>query len=221
VASLARFEEELARALEGVPGLRISPEAIQAMAALDAMLVRWSAKFDLVGFRSAEERIRRYFAEPLAATLRLGDPAAALDIGSGGGSPALPLALCRRPLRFTLLEPRRRRALFLEEAVRELGLENVSVRSERFERCEREEAFGLVTTRGVRLKESWLEEVTKCLRPGGRFLWFSGESRLHEAAAVLSRRAGIRLQGPERLLPGGDGRLLVVEKGASGGECST
>jgi 16S rRNA (guanine527-N7)-methyltransferase len=214
VSSRARFEEELARALEGVPGLRIPPEAIEAMAALDAMLVHWSGKLDLVGFRSPEERIRRYFAEPLAASLQLGTPAEALDIGSGGGSPALPLALCLRRLRFTLMEPRRKKAFFLEEAVRHLGLENVDVRPERFERCERERAFDLVTTRGVRLSVSGLDEVTKCLRRGGRFLWFSGEARLSGAAAGLSRRAEMRLWGPERLLPGGEGRLLVVEKAA-------
>ena len=98
--------------------------------------------------------------------------------------------------------------------MRHLGLENVAVRPERFETCERQGGLDLVTTRGVRLSASGLDEVTKCLRPGGRFLWFSGEARLSGALADLSRRAEMRLLGPERLLPSGEGRLLVVEKAA-------
>jgi 16S rRNA (guanine527-N7)-methyltransferase len=225
VASHAGFEDELARALEELPGLSIPPAAIDAMAALDAMLVRWSAKLDLVGFGSAEDRVRRYFAEPLAASPWFGTPGPkggeALDIGSGGGSPALPLALLSSSVRWTLLESRRRKALFLEEAARLLGLENVSVRAERFVRCSRRGAFARVTTRGVRLSASGLEEVTNCLRPGGRLLWFSSESRLREAARALSPRVELRVQGPERLLSSGGGRLLVVERAAGAGECST
>jgi 16S rRNA (guanine527-N7)-methyltransferase len=222
VSTRAPFEEELSRALAGVPVPRIPPEAIEAMAALDRMLVRWSEKLDLVGFRSPAERVRRYFAEPLAAIpwLENGGPEA-LDIGSGGGSPALPLALCHRRKRWTLLESRRRKALFLEEAARALGLDNVAVRSERFTRCAEEGAFDLITTRGVRLSPGALAEVTRCLGPGGRLLWFSGEARLREAALSLSRRAGLRARGPSRLLPGGDARLLVVEREPFPGECST
>lgn len=207
------FEEELRLSARGVLSDRadLTPRIVLQLEALDRLLVRWSAGLDLVGFRTPEERIRRYFAEPLAASTSLPLEGRALDIGSGGGSPGLPFAIVRSGLDFTLLEPRRKRRLFLEEATRELGLENVEVREERFERGA---AFGLaaVSTRGVRLSPEDLDAIVESLSNGGRFLWLGGASRLREAAAGLAGRRGVRVLGPTPLLPGSDARLLVLER---------
>jgi len=51
----------------------------------------------------------------------------AVDLGSGAGLPGIPLAIALPAVPFTLIEPKRRRAAFLELAVESLGLENVSV----------------------------------------------------------------------------------------------
>ncbi|HEY7698883.1 MAG TPA: RsmG family class I SAM-dependent methyltransferase, partial [Vicinamibacteria bacterium] len=149
-------------------------------------------------------------AEPLAASAWLPVSGTALDIGSGGGSPALPFAIVRPALSWTLLEPRRRRRLFLEEAARELRLSNVRILEERFGG----EATGTdrtaISMRGVRLSHAELERATRALSEGGRFLWLSGEERLREGAAWLESRPGLRIEGPVRLLPGSEARLLIV-----------
>jgi 16S rRNA (guanine527-N7)-methyltransferase len=49
------------------------------------------------------------------------------DIGSGGGLPGIPVAIARPELAVHLIEPRARRAAFLEWSVQELGLDNVHV----------------------------------------------------------------------------------------------
>lgn len=56
-----------------------------------------------------------------------GGPIDVLDIGSGAGLPGIPLAILRQDARFVLLEPKRRRAAFLELAVERLALSNVTV----------------------------------------------------------------------------------------------
>jgi 16S rRNA (guanine527-N7)-methyltransferase len=207
------FEEELRLALGGAAPSALSPEVRVRLGTLDRLLLHWSAKLDLIGFKTEPERIRRYFAEPIVASTWLPREGRAIDIGSGGGSPGLPFAILRPELSWTFLEPRLRRRLFLEEAVRELHLENVIVSEERFADTPgvgRE--LAAISSRGVRLTRRDLDAVARALSVGGRFLWLSGEERLREAEKWLNVRPGLSLNGPELLLPGSDAWLLVVSR---------
>ena len=207
------FEEDLRRAVLGAEPSDLPPDTYSRLEALDRLLRRWSSKLDLIGFKTEEERIRRYFAEPLAASEALPRKGRALDIGSGGGSPGLPFAIVRPELSWTLLEPRLRRRLFLEEASRELGLENVLVREERFASALRLASgtdLAAISTRGVRLSRPEIEKVVDALSTGGRFLWLGGADRLRETAEWLASRPGLTVENPRLLLSGSDARLLLV-----------
>ena len=103
---------------------------------LDALVTKFDRAAGLTSFRSSEERIRRYFAEPLAALNWAPEGGLAIDIGSGGGSPALPMAIARPMLEWVLVEANGRKAIFLEEAVRALGLERIRVYRGRYEAME-------------------------------------------------------------------------------------
>lgn len=209
------FEDDLRLALGGAAPSGLLPEIYSSLATLDRLLLHWSAKLDLIGFKTERERIRRYFAEPLAASRWLPRGGRALDIGSGGGSPGLPFAIVRPELSWTFLEPRLRRRLFLEEAVRELRLENVLVSEERFARTLRPATgrdLAAVSSRGVRLTRPDLDTVRKALSVGGRFLWLSGEDRLRDAEEWLGAWPGFSVDGPKVLLPGSDARLLIVTR---------
>ena len=91
-----------------------------------AELVRlWSPRLDLVSTKDLDRFEERHLADCLRACA-LTDAApegAAVDVGSGAGLPGIPLAIAGRPRPWRLLEPRRRRAGFLEEVVRELRLD--------------------------------------------------------------------------------------------------
>lgn len=208
------FEEDLRLALGDAAPPDLPPGAYSRLEALDGLLFRWSAKLDLIGFRTKAERSRRYFAEPIAASFWLPDAGRALDIGSGGGSPGLPFAIAKPELSWTLLEPRLRRSLFLEEAVRELQLENVVVSRERFESGEGRSwsELAAISVRGVRLGGPDLESVGKALSVGGRFLWLSGEDRLSEAARWFGARREFSADGPKPILAGSHARVLVVSR---------
>jgi 16S rRNA (guanine527-N7)-methyltransferase len=191
-----------------------APETLPAgfypkLESLERFLVRWSSKLDLTGFATEEERRRRYFAEPVAAAKWLPREGRAIDIGSGGGSPGLPFAIATPGVRWTLLEPRLRRRLFLEEAVAELALENVRVSPERFQGGS---GLAAVSCRGVRLDPAERRRAIEALAPGGRFLWLGGEERLRQAAAELASPGKTEVTGPLPLLRGpAAARLLVVE----------
>lgn len=131
-------------------------------------LQRWSQKINLTGAETAEAAVRMLVLPVLGAETLLSG--SVIDVGSGNGSPGLVLAAQRPDLGFTLLEPRAKRWAFLREAVREMGVENVSVVRERSENY-RGALARTVTMRAVGLAPT---AVRSLLLPEGFVLVFGG-----------------------------------------------
>ena len=144
------------------------------------LLARWNAKVNLTSLpldEPTDETFDRLFIEPLAAARLVEDSWTPwFDVGSGGGSPAIPLKLARPALKLTMAESKARKAAFLREVVRELGHSDVSVETSRFEelavRPEMEGSAGLVTVRAVRADAKLMSSVSRILRSDGRLLMF-------------------------------------------------
>ena len=117
------------------------------------LLEQWNRKVNLTGFRDRETILRDLFAESfLAAPLLAEEDGPLLDVGSGAGFPGMALKICRPEISVYLLEPRMRRASFLETVRRRLGLEGVFVIRKRLEECAPDDfalAPGTVTLRGL------------------------------------------------------------------------
>lgn len=147
-------------------------------------LLRERRHLGLTGFRSPEMLVERYFRDALA--LRPDLPAAGpyLDIGSGGGTPALPLAAAAEDGDWLLLEPRRRAAVFLEAAVEAMGLAGrIRVLRLHFkDYLKQEEAaeflgrVAAVTLRAVRLKTVEWRGLATRLRPPAVVIWPTSEA---------------------------------------------
>jgi 16S rRNA (guanine527-N7)-methyltransferase len=149
-----------------------------------ALLARWNAKFNLTAFDLADpndEAIDRLLIEPLVAAKHLPARAATLiDIGSGSGSPAIPLRLATPGAALTMVEVKTRKAVFLSEALRHLNLPEGKVETARYEelltRPEMHEGFDLLSIRAVRAEARTLMTLQAFLRPGGQVFWFRGPS---------------------------------------------
>src|SRR5436190_1727343 len=101
-------------------------------------------------------------AQPDAPTSRVA------DVGSGGGLPAIPLAVLCPNLHFQLLEPVAKKTAFLRTAVRELGLgERVTVTAKRAETIAPAE-FDVAMSRATLPPPEWIQLATQLVRPGGR-----------------------------------------------------
>jgi 16S rRNA (guanine527-N7)-methyltransferase len=209
---VGRLEDRL-RVFAERHGIPLTPEQRRRLEQLDRLVGEWNRALDLSGFRDADERVNRYFLEPLYASRWLPERSSrsgvALDVGSGGGSPVLPLALVRLGLRFTLLEPNRRRAVFLEEALIQLGLVGARVERARFSDFVPEGRFVVITSRGVSLDRESLERMARWLEPGGRLLLFTGRAR---SEVLLGWRGVLREKARVALAPDLKGWLLVLEK---------
>jgi 16S rRNA (guanine527-N7)-methyltransferase len=114
------------------------------------LLMKWNGRTNLTAVREPEEIVRRHFGESLFAARHLGpEVVTLLDLGSGAGFPGLPVALFRPEIRVTLAESQNKKATFLREVVRTLGLANVDVWAQRAEAMPLERQFHTVTLRAV------------------------------------------------------------------------
>lgn len=127
-----------------------------------------------------DRTLNRLFIEPLqAAAFVEVAPLLWFDLGSGGGSPAIPLKIVRPMLRLRMVESRSRKAAFLREVARALSLTTTEVLTIRIEELARSMAGGhadLLTIRAVRIEEGLLDAASDLLRLGGRLLLFGSES---------------------------------------------
>ena len=173
---MARTEDaaaELAAALAALSrswGVPCSPQQTDQLAAFASLLVRWNERINLTGARSAGAVVADHYPDAFALARRLDRPARVLDVGSGGGLPALPLALLRPGLTLRLCEPIGKKVAFLRTAIRELGLgDRVEVDPRRGEALADEGArFDIAISRATFEPETWLALGRRLVGPGGR-----------------------------------------------------
>ena len=181
-------------------GLALPGEAVERLAAYLSLLAFWNRKTNLTSFdlsRPSDEAIDRLVLEGAEATAMVPSGIQeAVDIGSGGGSPAIPMAICQPGLEFALVEARARKAAFLREAVRSLNLQG-RVENVRAEELSLTQPVGMVTMRAVRPDARLLDAILGFLEPAGRFLWFgAAEGGEH----VESRFVRLETRGPVTVL---------------------
>ena len=110
----------------------------------------------------------------------------AIDIGSGGGLPAIPLAIARREISWTLLEATGKKARFLEAVAHRLKLTNITVvndRAEKVARTQLRESFDVATSRAVGGLADLAMLSIPLIRIGGMMLAIKGERAGEEIAA--------------------------------------
>jgi 16S rRNA (guanine527-N7)-methyltransferase len=182
------------------------------------LLAKWNAKVNLTAFRLGQagddESVDRLLIEPVAAARHVPASALALlDAGSGGGSPAIPLKLALPSIQLRMVEVKTRKAVFLREAVRELGLPDTHVETSRFEellaRPELHESADVVTMRAVRVEPRVLTTLQAFIKPGGCLFLFRGPTGSPVAETVTPP---LLWKATLPLLESLRSRLVVLEK---------
>jgi len=154
---------------------------LEPLEAYFRLLTRWNATINLTALPldvPTDETFDRLLVEPLAAARQIPTHTARawVDLGSGGGSPAIPLKISRPALQLTMIESKERKSAFLREAIRALGLAEATVETERFEvassKAEHGSTADLVTVRAVKADAALFETAGRMLKDGGRLLLF-------------------------------------------------
>jgi len=141
------------------------------------LLLRWNARTNLTAIREPEAIVQRHFGESLFAAKmlagRLSVGATLLDFGSGAGFPGLPIQIFLPQLRVTLAESQGKKAAFLREAVRTLGLK-AEVWSDRVEAMPVDRRFDCVALRAVDRMADAVSESKKRVAGGGTLAVLAG-----------------------------------------------
>jgi 16S rRNA (guanine527-N7)-methyltransferase len=173
--------------------LTVSDDVANRLEQYFQLLARWNAKINLTAFpldNPTEKTFDRLLIEPLIAARYVADSARIwLDVGSGGGSPAIPLKIAHPQAILTMVEAKGRKAAFLQEAVRTLELPGASVENARFQdstAAQVPDSVDLVTVRAVRPDSSILAAIRHVMRPQGQVLLFhSSAGRVPSASAFM------------------------------------
>lgn len=185
------------------------------MTADDARLERWlEALLATPGLTAVDDpaAARRVHVDDALAAAALVEEGPVVDVGSGGGSPGIPLAWARPGLRVDLLEAQRRKCDFLERAAQ--AFPNVGVvcaRAEEHGRGAGREAYGAALAQALAPVPTALEWCLPLVRVGGRVVLLVGQVELEPAARAAEALGG----GAPELVPleGSANRsLLVVPK---------
>ncbi|MBL8682044.1 MAG: 16S rRNA (guanine(527)-N(7))-methyltransferase RsmG [Myxococcales bacterium] len=179
-----------------------------------AMLLAMNERMNLTAITSADDAWTRHALDALSLAPELASlpkGASVLDVGSGGGVPAIPLAIVRGDLRFTLVEATKKKAWFLEEAARRLGLANVTVRAERAESLAKPplaRSFDAVTARAVAKIAELVPWTAPFAKTNAKLLFIKGaraDEELAEAKRVIANAKLVH----ERTTPTSTGRIVV------------
>ena len=179
-------------------GLTLPEGVIEGLYAYFELLRKWNRKVSLTALPVedvGDEAIDRLLIEPVLATKYLPAPeATVLDIGSGGGSPAIPMKLAAPGISLRMVESKTRKAAFLREVVRTLEIDRTTVDAVRFEellsRPTLHDAIDVVTMRAVRIDRKTLTELQSFVRPSG-FLFLFGTDVPTAAAAAAPHLAPV------------------------------
>jgi 16S rRNA (guanine527-N7)-methyltransferase len=176
-----------------------------------ALLARWNRTYNLTAVRDPQEMVTRHLLDSLAMHAYV-DGGTLADLGTGPGLPGIPLAIAKPQLQVTLVESNGKKARFLREAVRTLGLGNARVAESRAEAVDEAAAYDALTARALDVLAGIIEVGGHLLKPGGRLLAMKGVRPDDEIAALPP---GWSLQAVHPLrVPGlvGERHLVVVRR---------
>lgn len=155
-----------------------------------ALLADTGITHGLIGPREAPRLWDRHVLNSAVIASLFPDGAEVADIGSGAGLPGIPLAIARPDLHLTLVEPLERRTVWLQHAIDQLGLDNVTVVRGRAESLWGHQRFAAVTARAVARLAELARVSLPLVEAGGSLHALKGDRAETELAEDEARLAG-------------------------------
>jgi 16S rRNA (guanine527-N7)-methyltransferase len=156
-----------------------------------SLLLKWNNVAGLVSKADEENLFIRHFCDSLQPLLLFGfkKNATLLDIGSGGGFPAIPIRVFRPDLSILLVESNKKKAAYLKEVKKELSLEKLSIYNGRVEKMAKPEGgFDYVLSRGVGSLQTFSELGKPFLAPDGHLYTFKTKNFAAELESITTNK---------------------------------
>jgi len=170
---------ERLRELCHLNGIELKGEHYEKLAEFKELLKKWGKRINLTSLLEDRDIEEKHFFDSLLGLKAFKEAGIEVegkpicDVGSGGGFPGIPLAVVLENSPITLVEPRKKRCVFLEEVKRRLGLKNVKVECRRIEEVDGD--FKLLTMRAVEDPEDAVEITGHLLEKGAILCIYRGK----------------------------------------------
>jgi 16S rRNA (guanine527-N7)-methyltransferase len=189
-------------------GLALNEETQQRLLAYGALLMKWNKVYNLTAIRDEASMIDLHLLDSLAILPHLAHVTRVADIGSGGGLPGIPLAICRPDCEVALVETVGKKTSFLLQAKAQLGISNLSVHNLRVENFKPAELYPAISSRAFASLVDFVTLTDHLLAPRGEWIAMKGQYPQDELDALPP---GIQLRESRRLqVPGVDAERHIL-----------
>jgi 16S rRNA (guanine527-N7)-methyltransferase len=182
-------------------GLTLTPQALDRLARYEQLILEWNRRVNLMSRRDTHRIAGYHFLDSLTACAFLPQGGRVCDLGSGAGFPGIPLKIVRDDISMVLIESVRKKALFLDSVIRELGLNQTQVRNVRVEPVPKGNPpsavsrqpgpeFDVVLSRLVGSIRDVVRFAVPLLGPGGIIVCYkssTAETEIKQAQPVMNR----------------------------------
>ena len=200
------------RITAGIEALGQQPRLhpVESYVAFLRLLDQWGKAYNLTAVRAPEAMVTHLILDSLAV-LPYVRGARALDVGTGAGIPGLVLALARPAMHWTLLDSRKKKIRFINQAIMDLHVTNVETVCSRVEEYRPAELFSTVTSRAFGSLLEFYTGARHLLAPDGVLLALKGGDISREIREVQETRDAPALEVQALLVPGTEKKRCLVE----------
>ncbi|MGF6148007.1 Ribosomal RNA small subunit methyltransferase G [Kingella potus] len=164
-------------------GLDIAPQRQAMLLGYLDLLEKWNAAYNLTALRDKARMVSHHLLDSLTLLPYLDGAATLIDVGSGGGMPGIPAAVCRPDLGIILCDANTKKTAFLRQAAIELGLDNVEVAAVRVEKLAGKKA-DIVSSRAFAELADFVSLTRSLPAAGGRWAAMKGVYPQEEIARL-------------------------------------
>lgn len=175
-------------------GISVNDKILQNFKVYREVLVDWNQKMNLTGIEEEREVYIKHFLDSISAITNnyIKDGMSIIDVGTGAGFPGLPLRICLKNVKLTLLDSLNKRINFLQEVSAKVGIDNIEFihgRAEDFGKDENyREKYDIATARAVAGLPVLIEFCAPFIKLGGYFVCLKGPNanlELEEAKKAI------------------------------------
>lgn len=207
-----RPDAELVSGLKQL-GLALDQPRLLQLQAYLLLLAKWNRVYNLTAVRDEQQMVSRHLLDSLAVAPLITGPTL-LDVGSGAGLPAIPLAIALPELQVTALDSNSKKTRFITQAKVELGLANLEVVQARVDELNRPGGYQQVISRAFSSLYDFASAAGPWCHPHGTLLAMKGKPDAAELAALAELEGEYYVINQHRLsVPGLDSARSVVEIG--------
>ena len=196
----------------------LKEEQVEKFIKYKELLVKYNNYYNLTSILDEKEIYIKHFVDSILGEKFIEKNSTLIDVGSGGGFPAIPLKIVREDLDITMLEATGKKCEFLNVVIKELDLKNIKVINERAEilakNQEFRERFDYSTARAVARLNTLCEYTMPFVKKGGFFVAYKGdaEEEIIEAKNAIKVLGGKIFATENYLLEDAKRTIIKIEK---------